>query len=342
MKNKFLAVLAIVAGLAHSAHAELQWLTTFEEGKKAATASGKTLLVNFTGSDWCHWCIQLKEEVFAEEAFQAAADKYVLVELDFPEAEDLITPEQRGKNEAFAQSLGVAGFPTVILFDAKGRPFARTGYQEGGPEVYLEHLQEISQPYQEMKAAAGDDRRDALAAFLTTLAGENVEAHFGKELAELKKLDPKDETGFVAEMETLKAMTLFEAQIEENLAAGDFEAVLQQVDDFLAEHNPQGENRQHIVMGRVMVYVEQGEKEKAFTEIDKMAAFAPESEFTQNVQQIKASITEHLQNRANLEKEAQAEEAEEAAEEAKPTAVEQAEAAEKAAESNSDESADLE
>ena len=63
-------------------------------------------------------------------------------------------------------------------------------------------------------------------------------------------------------------------------------------------------------MGRIMVYVEQGDKEKAFSEIDEMAALAPESQFGQNVDQIKGSITEHLEMKAKLEADAQADPAE--------------------------------
>lgn len=309
-----------------AAQGELKWLTDFEEGKKAAAESGKTLLVDFTGSDWCHWCIQLKEEVFSKEAFAVAEDKYVLVELDFPQAEDVIAPEQRAKNEEFAQKLGVRGFPTIMLFDEKGRPFARTGYEAGGPEAYLKHLEELSQPYSAMKASEGDARKEALATFLKTLTGVEIEESFSEEFEELQKLDPEDETGFIDEMTTAKAMVNFEDSIEENLASGDFDAVLKQVDDFVAEHDPQGEKRQHIFMGRVMVYVEQGEKEKAFAEIDQMATFAPESEFTQNVANIKKSISEHIEMRAEMEEEAKA--AETAVPE-QPSVIEEAEVAEK-------------
>ena len=293
----------MLGALLASAQGELKWLTDFEEGKKVAAESGKTLLVDFTGSDWCHWCIKLKEEVFSQDTFEVAAEKYVLVELDFPHGEDLISPEQRGKNEALAHKLGVQGFPSIILFDEKGRAFARTGYEAGGPEAYLKHLEEISQPYTALKAAEGDARQAALAAFLKTLAGEDIEASFQDEFEELKALDPKDDTGLIAELEAAKAMAEFEDSVEEHLSAGDFDAVLASVDSFLSKHEPQGEKRQHVLMGRVMVYVEQGEKEKAFTELDKMAALAPESQLAQNVEEIKVNISEHLELRAKREEE---------------------------------------
>ncbi|GHC67685.1 hypothetical protein GCM10007100_39710 [Roseibacillus persicicus] len=326
MKNKFLAAIGYFGALVTSTQAELTWLTDFEAGKKQAAETGKTLLVDFTGSDWCHWCIQLDKEVFSQEAFEPVAEEYVLVELDFPQDETLITPEQRGKNEALAEKIGIEGFPSVILFDAKGRPFARTGYQEGGPEAYLKHLAELSKPYNALKGAEGDARKDALAGFLKTIPGREIEESYREEFAELKKLDPKDETGLLAELETAKAMAEFEDSVEQNLSAGDFDAVITNVDDFLAKHDPQGEKRQHVLMGKVMVYVEQGDTKKAFAQLDEMAGFAPESEFSRNLDEIKKSITEHLKMREEMEKEAEAELPVEAPE---PSVVEEAEAAEK-------------
>ena len=41
------------------------WQTKFEDAKTKAKADNKLLLVDFTGSDWCGWCIKLKKEVFS-------------------------------------------------------------------------------------------------------------------------------------------------------------------------------------------------------------------------------------------------------------------------------------
>ena len=327
MKSRIWAI-ATLAFLLGAAQGELKWLTDFGEGKKAAAESGKPMLVDFTGSDWCSWCVKLKNEVFSQKDFEAAADKYILVELDFPQAEDLVTPEQMIKNEEVRQKFNVEGFPTVLLLDKTGRAFARTGYQAGGPKAYLTHLEEISKPYTTLETAQGDARKEALATFLETLSGEEIEEDFSAELEELKKIDPEDETGFQAAMTSAKILADFEEGVEEKMAAGDFEAVLKQVDDYLAKYDPQGGDRQHILMGRVMVYVEQGEKEKAFAEIDEMAALDADSEFTQNVEEIKQSISEHLEMRAEIEKEAQAE-ATEAEVPEESSVIEEAEKADK-------------
>lgn len=335
MKLQSFATIALSAGLLTQAPAELTWLTDFETGQKAAAEAGKPLLVDFTGSDWCHWCIQLKEEVFSKPEFEAAAEQYVLVELDFPEAEDAITPEQRAKNEALAEKFMVQGFPTVILFDGTGRPYARAGYEAGGPEKYLAHLAEISQPWKTLQTAEGEARKDALVAFLQTLPGEEIEARYTGELEELKKLDPKDESGLITDIANAKKMAVFEDGVEQNLQAGDFDKVLAITDAFLAENKPEGEQKQHILMAKVMVYVEQGDQAKAFTLLDEMSALAPESELSRNLDEIKGSITEHLQLRKQMEEtaekveEAAAAETTEAPNNEEPSVIEKAEAAEK-------------
>jgi len=119
------------------------WLTDFAAAKKAAAEREVPILVDFTGSDWCGWCIRLKEEVFNQEAFVAyAKDHLVLLMLDFPMRKEL--PEAlREQNEALREQFRIRGFPTILLLDAKGEELARTGYRRGGPGAYVEHLQEL-------------------------------------------------------------------------------------------------------------------------------------------------------------------------------------------------------
>ncbi|MCA9784845.1 MAG: thioredoxin family protein, partial [Candidatus Cloacimonetes bacterium] len=45
------------------------WITDYEEALKLAKKERKLVLVDFTGSDWCGWCIKLKDEVFSKEEF---------------------------------------------------------------------------------------------------------------------------------------------------------------------------------------------------------------------------------------------------------------------------------
>lgn len=120
------------------------WLTDLDEGLKVAKAEKKAVLVDFTGSDWCGWCIRLKKEVFDQKEFVAATKDFVLVELDYPQKKKQ-SAEEKAKNKVWAEKFAIEGFPTIMLLDASGEPFAQTGYQAGGATKYLAHLATLLQ-----------------------------------------------------------------------------------------------------------------------------------------------------------------------------------------------------
>lgn len=120
------------------------WLTDFEQAKKVAAETKRPILVDFSGSDWCGWCIKLEKDVFSRAAFKAyAADNLVLLLVDFPRKKELpaeLKKQNEGLNEAYAVQGAV---PTVLLLDATGKELARTGYRAGGAEAYVEHLKSL-------------------------------------------------------------------------------------------------------------------------------------------------------------------------------------------------------
>ena len=63
-----LVCLGMFAGIARAEDGP--WQTDFEAAKAQAKAEKKIMLVDFTGSDWCGWCIKLKDEVFEKDAVQ--------------------------------------------------------------------------------------------------------------------------------------------------------------------------------------------------------------------------------------------------------------------------------
>jgi len=122
--------------------AELEWIADFDQAVLAARAANKDLLVDFTGSDWCIWCKRLHEEVFSKPSFQAyARENFIVVALDYPNDEAIraLVPNPE-RNAELVETYGIQGYPTVLLMTPAGEVFGRTGYQEGGPELYTEHL----------------------------------------------------------------------------------------------------------------------------------------------------------------------------------------------------------
>jgi protein disulfide-isomerase len=120
----------------------LAWQTDFAAAKSAATQQNKYILLDFTGSDWCPYCIQMGKEVFAKPAFSSfAGQKLILVKLDFPRRASQ-SPAEKSQNQQLAKQYSIEGFPTYVLLDPSGKEIRRqVGYLEGGPEAFISWAQ---------------------------------------------------------------------------------------------------------------------------------------------------------------------------------------------------------
>jgi thioredoxin-related protein len=102
----------------YKAHNE-GWLVSMDEAIALSEKTGKPIMANFTGSDWCGWCIRLTNDVFSKKEFKQWAEKNViLLEVDFPRRIQL--PENiKAQNANLQQTFNVRGYPTVWVFNLK-------------------------------------------------------------------------------------------------------------------------------------------------------------------------------------------------------------------------------
>lgn len=109
------------------------WYTSWDQAAAESKKTGKPILMDFTGSDWCGWCIKLKKEVFDTAEFRNwASQKVVLLEIDFPQKKKL-DKTTKAQNERLAKKYDVQGFPTIVFADHTGKAISRYGYDRGGP-----------------------------------------------------------------------------------------------------------------------------------------------------------------------------------------------------------------
>jgi len=142
MKKLLLSVVASLVVVAANA-AELNWLTSLPEAQAKAKAENKLVLMDFTGSDWCGWCIKLNKEIFSQPEFAAYADKnLVLVELDFPNKKPQ-SDDLKAANKALAKEYGIRGYPTIIVLNSAGEQVGKLGYMKGGPEAFIAELDKL-------------------------------------------------------------------------------------------------------------------------------------------------------------------------------------------------------
>jgi thioredoxin-related protein len=136
------AALALAVGLSASARADTGWETDVKKAQEQAKSSNKLVFLDFTGSDWCGYCIRLNADILSKPAFKDYATKnLVLVEVDFPRAKPQTT-DTRKQNQELAEKYGIQGFPTIVVLNGAGQKvWQYEGYFPGGPDAFIAELE---------------------------------------------------------------------------------------------------------------------------------------------------------------------------------------------------------
>ncbi|MFM1547921.1 MAG: thioredoxin family protein [Lentisphaeria bacterium] len=146
--NRQIILIALMGCFAASAFAAPSWETDFKRAAKKADRKDRYMLLDFTGSDWCGWCIKLNKEVFDKSDFKDYARKnLILVEVDFPRMKKQKKSLEE-QNADLALEYGIRGYPTIIILAPDGTLVAKTGYKRGGAEKYVEHLKKLIYKYE--------------------------------------------------------------------------------------------------------------------------------------------------------------------------------------------------
>ncbi len=282
------------------------WEWDAREAFKTAQAEDKDLLLDFTGSDWCGWCIRLNEEVFSQDTFKTSSipDEFVLTAVDFPQdkpqADDL-----KAHNQMLSDRYGIQGFPTIVLADSQGRPYASTGYQQGGAEAYVAHLKELQQlkvkrdeGFAKAQAASGAAKAAALDEALSPLDPDMVIGNYRAEIEQIVELG-SDElkakwTRVMEAAEQAAAAQAFREEAQEMLMKLDDAEpaeMAQALSDFIEEKQLEGAAAQEAWVAVGQFYFMAGDKAQAEATLRKALALAPESEQGQMITQI---LTTHF------------------------------------------------
>jgi protein disulfide-isomerase len=124
--------------------AELNWLTDLPSAQAKAKAENKIVLLDFTGSDWCGWCIKFKKEALDTAEFRDyAAKNLVLMELDFPNKKAQ-SEELKKANQSLLKKYKVDGFPVFVVLSKDGAEIGRQdGYEAGGAKAFIAKLDDF-------------------------------------------------------------------------------------------------------------------------------------------------------------------------------------------------------
>ncbi len=145
MKNLTLSLLFISFISLSYSQQKLVWHEDLKEAVAVSQKEKKPIMLFFTGSDWCGWCIRLQREVFFKPEFiKWASENVVLVELDYPRKKAQ-SKELKAQNSQLQQQFQVRGYPTIWFVKAEKNSsgqvnlsqLGKTGYVKGGPAAWI-------------------------------------------------------------------------------------------------------------------------------------------------------------------------------------------------------------
>lgn len=171
-----------------------EWLTDFDAAKARAAKEGKAVLIDFTGSDWCGYCIKLRRDVFDKENFaDYAKDKFILLEIDQPRKAKM-DPAQLAANRKLAESYGVDGYPTVLVVDSEGTLMGGFCGYPGSADEVKDLLDEAYGNYKKLRDAGKDKKLEVLRSIYDELDEDLQECADSLRRA-IVAADPEDKAG---------------------------------------------------------------------------------------------------------------------------------------------------
>ena len=148
--KKIMIAFYLLVGLTVTQAQEQTWHTDVKKAVDISNKTKKPLLLFFTGSDWCGWCIRLQKEVMKTPEFTKwANENVVLVELDFPRSKSLPAATVQ-QNKDIQQMFQIEGYPTIWFVNGKKNgdkvqfdKLGSTGYMAGGPAAWIANAETI-------------------------------------------------------------------------------------------------------------------------------------------------------------------------------------------------------
>ncbi len=334
-KAAMILIALLLCGIWVSA-VEEGWLTSLEEAKTIAQKQDKDILIHFTGSDWCGWCKRLHKEIFDTELWQEEAPKkYVMVVIDVPRNKEQ-SEEQKAYNNKLVRAFSIRGYPTILVLDAEGKPYAQTGYQKGGPENYLSHLEEFSDQkvkrdelFQKVKKTPKKERLSVLEEVVKQLNEWKIGFAYPEIKEEIVSLDTDNKAGL--KLEYASELTLYYhsredatkselnlkmvKEIDADKAKGleieiklamissqyfkvkDWQGALEALTE-LAGSNPQGESGQKVYYYIAIMHYRLKDMDSTIESLETALKLAPQSKLAQQIQKTLAKMKEQQKKKS--------------------------------------------
>ncbi|MEE2843186.1 MAG: thioredoxin family protein [Planctomycetota bacterium] len=231
-RNKQIGMIVAVVALLVSVMPNVQaddahyegWVRSFAEAKELAAKEGKSILMEFTGSDWCPPCKALHKNVLGTETFKAEITKdFILLVLDNPRDKSLVSDAEQEQYKKLSAQYKVTGVPTVFLADAEGKPYHKqVGYSGDPADKWVANargkvkvLAQRDEFFAQASEAKGVERAKLLEKAIAGIDSAVALALYGDTIDEIISLDAEDTAGLKGKYAKLRQGAINEAKQKE-------------------------------------------------------------------------------------------------------------------------------
>ena len=268
----------------------------FEKAQAQAAKEGKSILMEFTGSDWCPPCKALQKNVLSKDVFNTEMPKsFVLLKLDSPRDKSKQTPEEIEQYKVLSAKYGIQGVPTIFLADAKGRPYYQTvGYSGDPADKYVANLKDQlgtlakrDAAFAKAEKASGTEKAKLLAEGLSLVDDEMALKTYGNVVSQIIELDADNKAGLKAKFAGLKDSVEFKSELEATMRGNSSkpEDTLAAIDKLIEKKKPTGAALQEAVFMKSSILF-QTDKAKAKEMLIEAQKLAPKSETGKRIDDI--------------------------------------------------------
>ena len=251
------------------------WVRSFAEAKELAAKEGKSILMEFTGSDWCPPCKALHKNVLGTETFKAEITKdFILLVLDNPRDKTLVSDAEQEQYKKLSAQYKVTGVPTVFLADAEGKPYHKqVGYGGDPADKWVANargkvkvLAQRDEFFAQASEAKGVERAKLLEKAIAEIDQAVRLSLYADTVTEIVSLDADDTAGLKSKYEGLQQAENFKAKltaIRSTSRTKQPPEVIAEIDELIKTAKPTGAALQEAVFFKSAVLFGSGDKDGA-------------------------------------------------------------------------------
>jgi hypothetical protein len=293
-----------IARPASSAAPISTWLDDWRTAQLIASAQDKDILLEFTRP------VNLRSTGTAKATSSATAldsdaflrpigGAFVLLRLTLSHD---TPPEDVARFSTWATRLAVTKFPTFVLLDSHGAPYARSELVAKGALAYLCEFQRLRKVRKKRDrqlaladATAGIERAHHLDAALNEVA-RFADTEYADLEQRVTELDPQNSAGLRSKYETTIRHRQVECAVRDDvyplINGGNYATAIARLNALVAETKPPRDDLQRILAIKGELYYGLRVKEMSTKLLDEAIALDPKSELGRRAQDVKRELAE--------------------------------------------------